>query len=29
VADALGARVADLPITPERVLEAWERKGGE
>jgi len=29
VADALGVRVADLPITPERVLEAWERKGWE
>ncbi len=25
VADALGARVYDLPLTPERVLEAWDR----
>ena len=27
VADAIGVRVADLPITPERVLEALDRGG--
>jgi len=27
VADAIGVRVHDLPITPERVLEALERRG--
>jgi CO/xanthine dehydrogenase Mo-binding subunit len=27
VADAIGVRVADLPITPEKVLEALDRRG--
>jgi CO/xanthine dehydrogenase Mo-binding subunit len=29
VADAIGVRVHDLPITPEKVLEALDRKQQE
>ena len=29
VANAIGVRVPTLPLTPDRVLEAIEKKGGQ